>query len=67
MFEDFDYITDEKFLENYWSEEKVICPSCQGTGKSPLLQDKKAILTCPVCRGLGMIKRSEQQKLVKFP
>ena len=65
MFEDFNYIADENFLEDYWSEEDVTCLDCQGTGK--LLFNNNQISVCSVCYGLGTIKRKEQQKLVHHP
>jgi hypothetical protein len=55
MFEDFNYIADENFLEDYWSEEKVTCPTCGGMGK--LVVDQQLAAVCPLCRGLKVIKR----------
>ncbi|MDV3002166.1 MAG: hypothetical protein N5P05_003772 [Chroococcopsis gigantea SAG 12.99] len=59
MFEDFNYITDENFLSNYWLEEKVVCHSCQGTGL--IINEKNHLIICRVCLGKKMIKRSQEQ------
>ena len=63
MFEDFNYVTDENFLEDYWSEEKVTCPTCGGMGK--LVIDQQPAAVCPLCEGLKVIKRKDQQNLVE--
>ena len=36
MYEDFNYITDNNFLINYWRQEKVICQKCQGEGNTTI-------------------------------
>ncbi|CAO5050793.1 hypothetical protein [Microcystis aeruginosa] len=59
MFEDFSYITDEAFLKNYWWEEKVICPHCQGKGRIHLETENESI-PCKFCEGQGIIKRKQE-------
>ncbi len=61
MFEDFTYITDEKFLSNYWLEEKVVCRLCHGTGKVSNQENK--LIICPVCQGKKMIKRRQESHI----
>ena len=60
MFEDFTYITDEAFLENYWWEEKVICPHCQGKGRIHLETENESV-PCKFCEGKGIIKRKQEE------
>ncbi|MDJ0509565.1 MAG: hypothetical protein QNJ64_09975 [Crocosphaera sp.] len=33
MYEDFNYITDNNFLSDYWLQEKITRKQCQGDGK----------------------------------
>ena len=60
MFEDFTYITDEAFLENYWWEEKVICPHCQGKGRIYLETENESV-PCKFCEGKGIIQRKQEE------
>ena len=60
MFEDFTYITDEAFLENYWWEEKVICPHCQGKERIYLETENESV-PCKFCEGKGIIKRKQEE------
>jgi DnaJ-class molecular chaperone len=60
MFEDFTYITDEAFLENYWWEEQVICPHCQGKGRIYLETENESV-PCKFCQGKGIIKRKQEE------
>ncbi|CCI15216.1 Fructose-bisphosphate aldolase [Microcystis aeruginosa PCC 9806] len=60
MFEDFTYITDEAFLEDYWWEEQVICPHCQGKGRIYLETENESV-PCKFCEGKGMIKRKQEE------
>jgi DnaJ-class molecular chaperone len=58
MFEDFTYITDEAFLEDYWWEEKVICPHCQGKRRINLETEGESV-PCKFCQGKGTIQRKQ--------
>ena len=60
MFEDFTYITDEAFLEDYWWEEQVICPHCQGKGRIYLETENESV-PCKFCEGKGMIQRKQEE------
>lgn len=62
MYEDFNYITDDSFLSNYWWQEKVMCQHCQGKGKSGITTTQDTSL-CHSCEGTGRIKRSQQKHI----
>lgn len=64
MYEDFAYLTDESFLSNYWLDEPVICPHCQGR-RMVYLDKSSRLVVCEVCKGSGLIQRKYQQHLVK--
>lgn len=59
MYEDFNYITDNNFLVNYWWHEKVICQKCHGKGQVTAT-DKQNTISCSVCQGIGKIQRHQQ-------
>lgn len=61
MYEDFNYITDNNFLINYWRQEKVICQKCQGEGKLSI-EGKKNMVSCSLCEDTGIVHRHLQQK-----
>ncbi|MEA5511517.1 hypothetical protein VB715_17225 [Crocosphaera sp. UHCC 0190] len=60
MYEDFNYITDNNFLTNYWWHEKVVCQKCKGNGKL-MAADSQNMTACPVCHGTGKVQRHQQQ------
>lgn len=61
MYEDFNYITDDQFLRNYWWQEKITCQQCQGDGKLNIESNEDTI-SCTLCEDTGKIKRHQQQK-----
>ncbi|MDJ0658245.1 MAG: hypothetical protein QNJ42_02015 [Crocosphaera sp.] len=61
MYEDFNYITDDKFLRNYWWQEKITCQRCQGNGKLNLEHDENTV-SCPLCEETGKVHRHQQHK-----
>ena len=62
MYEDFNYITDNNFLSDYWWHEKITCQQCQGQGK--VIEAKnEGIISCPLCEETGKVHRHKLQKL----
>jgi DnaJ-class molecular chaperone len=62
MYEDFNYIADDKFLRNYWSQEKVICRKCQGNGKLNI-EENEDMISCPLCEETGKVHRHQQKDI----
>ncbi len=62
MYEDFNYITDQNFLANYWRHETVTCRKCQGNGSLKVGEDQ-TLMTCTKCHGKGKIQRHQQQEI----
>ena len=56
MYEDFNYITDDKFLKNYWWQEKITCQECRGHGKLSM-EGNKQMVSCPLCEETGKVHR----------
>ncbi len=63
--DDFNYITDENYLNKYWLEEPVTCHHCHGSGVINSTNQGKDIV-CPHCHGTGLIKRKEQMLVMKL-
>ena len=61
MYEDFNYITDNNFLINYWRQEKVICQKCQGEAKLRI-EGKENMVSCSLCEDTAIVHRHLQQK-----
>ncbi len=61
MYEDFNYITDDKFLRNYWWQEKVTCQKCRGQGKLSI-EGKEKMVSCSLCEETGKIHRHQQNQ-----
>lgn len=59
MYEDFNYITDDNFLRNYWRQEKITCQQCKGHGKLSI-EGKENMISCPVCEETGKVYRHQQ-------
>ncbi len=62
MYEDFNYITDDKFLRNYWWQEKITCQECQGQGKLST-EGSKNTISCPLCEETGKVHRHQQHQV----
>ncbi len=62
MYEDFNYITDDKFLRNYWWQEKITCQQCKGHGKLTI-EGKENMVSCPICEETGKVHRHQQHKV----
>ncbi|MGK7940462.1 MAG: hypothetical protein AB4062_10015 [Crocosphaera sp.] len=62
MYEDFNYITDNNFLSDYWWHEKITCKQCQGHGK--VTEEKnEGIISCPLCEETGKVHRHQLQRI----
>ncbi|MDJ0580893.1 hypothetical protein [Crocosphaera sp.] len=62
MYEDFNYITDDNFLRNYWRQEKVICQKCRGKGKLRV-KGNENMFSCSLCENTGKVHRYKQNKV----
>ncbi len=62
MYEDFNYITDDTFLRNYWRQEKITCQQCQGKGKLNI-EPEEDITSCPLCDETGKVHRHQQHRV----
>lgn len=61
MYDDFSYITDEGFLENYWDKEQLLCPYCEGMGKLSFDSEVKMV-KCHLCGGSGWVTHQQYEK-----
>ncbi|WP_013324058.1 hypothetical protein [Gloeothece verrucosa] len=61
MYEDFNYITDENFLTNYWRKEKIMCPYCQGRGKLSF-DSEEELIKCHLCQGTGWVTNQQYKE-----
>jgi DnaJ-class molecular chaperone len=58
MYDDFNYITDERFLEKYINEEQLLCPYCEGMGQLSF-DSEVNMVECHLCEGSGWISHEK--------